>query len=185
MTTAAEKLLTADDLLRLHSEGVRGELIMGVLQETVPNGLEHSAVVVNLATEFHNFVRPRRLGRVVGFDTGIQLERNPDTVRTPDIAFISAERLPLDARVQGYSQVVPNLVVEVMSPDDHPVPVYNKAQMWLRFGVRLVLIVDAEARSIMALLRAGPRRTFNEDDKLDCGDVLPGFSCAVRDIFDT
>ena len=180
-----EKLLTADDLLRLHSEGVRGELIMGVLHETVPNGLEHGEVVMHLGSEFHGFVRPRRLGRVVGSDSGIQLERDPDTVREPDIAFISAERLPLDVRVRGYSQVVPDLVVEVVSPNDRPGPLYDKAQMWLRFGVGLVLIVDPEARSIMALPSTGPSRTFTEDDTLDCGDVLPGFSCAVGDIFDT
>ena len=185
MTTIAEKLLTADDLLRLHSAGVRGELIMGVLHETVSNGLEHGEVVVNLAAEFHNFVRPRRLGRVVASDSGIQLERNPDTVREPDIAYISAERLPLDARVRGYSQVAPDLVVEVVSPSDRPAQVYDKAQMWLRFGVRLVLIVDPETRSIMAVSLEGATRTFTEDDTLDCGDVLPGFSCAVRDIFDT
>ena len=185
MTTIKEKLLTADDLLRLHSEGVRGELIMGVLHETVSSGLEHGEVVMNLGSEFHGFVRPRRLGRVVGSDSGIQLERDPDTVREPDIAFISAERLPLDVRVRGYSQVVPDLVVEVVSPSDRPAPVYDKAQMWLRFGVRLVLIVDPEARSIMAVPSEGMTRTFTEDDTLDCGEVLPGFSCPVRDIFDT
>ena len=80
--------------------------------------------------------------------------------------------------------MVPDLVVEVVSPNDRPTPVYDKAQMWLRFGVRLVLIVDPETRSIMALPSEGEARTFTEDDTLDCGDVLPGFSCAVRDIFD-
>ena len=129
MTTIKEKLLTADDLLRLHSEGVRGELIMGGLHETVSSGLEHGEVVANLMSPLHQFVRPQRLGRVFGSDSGIWLERNPDTVREPDIAFISAERLPLDVRVRGYSQVVPDLVVEVVSPSDRPAPVYDKAQM--------------------------------------------------------
>ena len=185
MTTTTEKLLTADDLLELYAQGVRGELIMGVLHETVSSGPEHGEVVVNFSTELRNFVRPRRLGRVVASDSGIQLERNPDTVREPDIAFISAARLPLGARVPGYSQVVPDLVVEVVSPSDRPAQVYDKAQMWLRFGVRLVLVVDPEARSVRALPSEGPTRTFTEDDTLDCGDVLPGFSCAVRDVFDT
>ena len=185
MTTTAEKLLTADDLLRLHSEGVRGELIMGVLHETVSTGLEHGAVVMNIGILMGGFVKPRRLGWLIGSDSGILLEQSPDTVREPDIAFISAERLPRDVRVRGYSQVVPDLVVEVVSPSDRPAPVYDKAQMWLRFGVRLVLIVDPEARSIMAVPSEGMTRTFTEDDTLDCGEVLPGFSCSVRDIFDT
>ena len=185
MTTIKEKLLTADDLLRLHSEGVRGELIMGVLHETVSTGLEHGAVVMNIGIFMGGFVKPRRLGWLIGSDSGILLEQSPDTVREPDIAYISAERLPLDVRVRGYSQVVPDLVVEVVSPSDRPAPVYDKAQMWLRFGVRLVLIVDPEARSIMAVPSEGMTRTFTEDDTLDCGEVLPGFSCPVRDIFDT
>ena len=63
---------------------------------------------------------PNRLGRVVGSDAGIRLERNPDTVREPDIAFISAEKLPLDTRVRGYAEVVPDLVVEIISPNDRP-----------------------------------------------------------------
>ena len=185
MTTTAKQLLTADDLLRLYGEGVRGELILGVLHKTVSTGLEHGEVVANLMSPLHQFVRPQRLGRVFGSDAGIQLEHNPDTVREPDIAFISAERLPLVERVRGYSQVVPDLVVEVVSPSDRPVAVYDKAQMWLRFGVRLALVVDPEARTILALPSEGSARTFTEDDTLDCGDVLPGFSCAVRDIFET
>ena len=188
MTTAIAKpktkLLTADDLLRLHSEGVRGELIRGVLHQTVATGIEHGEIAINLGSIFRNFVRPNRLGRVVGSDAGIRLERNPDTVREPDLAFISAEKLPLDTRVPGYAEVVPDLVVEIISPNDRPAAVYDKAQMWLRFGVRLVLLVDPEARTVTILPHDGPVQTLTDADTLDGGDVLPGFACPVRDIFD-
>ena len=185
MTTTTEKLLTADDLLDLYAHGVRGELIRGVLYKTVAAGIEHGEIVVNFAAELRTFVRPRRLGRVVGSDAGIRLERDPDTVREPDIAFISAERLPLDQRVSGYAEVVPDLVVEVASPGDRTAAIYDKAQMWLRHGVRLVLIVYPNTRTILALPAEGSARTLNEDDTLDCGEILTGFNCAVRDIFDT
>ena len=184
MTTTQPKLLNADDLLRLHSEGIKGELIMGVLDEKVSSGLEHGEIVGNVLSPLHQFVKPRRLGRVFGSDTGILLERDPDTVREPDVAFISAERLPLDVRVRRYSEVVPDLVVEIVSPNDRAVPVFDKAQMWLRHGVRLVWITDPEARTITALSQSGPARTFTEADTLDGGDVLPGFTCAVQDIFE-
>ena len=188
MTTAAAtqktKLLTADDLLRLYSEGVRGELIRGALHKTVGTGIEHGEIVMNLGSLFTNFVRPARLGRVVGSDAGIWLEREPDTVREPDIAFISAERLPLDTRVRGYSEVVPDLVVEIISPNDRPVAVHDKAQMWLRYGVRLVLLIDPDARTVTVMPQDGPAQTLTDADTLDGGDVLPGFSCAVSDIFD-
>lgn len=185
MTTTTEKLLTADDLLDLYARGVRGELIRGVLYKTVAAGIEHGEIVINFAAELRMFVRPRRLGRVVGSDAGIRLEQNPDTVREPDIAFISAERLPLDRRVSGYAEVVPDLVVEVASPGDRTAAIHDKAQMWLRYGVRLVLIIYPNTRTILVLPAEGSAKTLSEDDILDCGEILSGFSCAVRDIFDT
>ena len=87
MTTTAQKLLTAEDLLRLDGKGVRGELIRGVLCETMPTGHEHGTVVVNLSAELRNFVKPRKLGTLTASDSGVWLERAPDTVREPDIAY--------------------------------------------------------------------------------------------------
>ena len=85
-TTKAEvKLLTAADLLRLHSEGVRGELVRGVLEETVSNGMRHGEIVVNYGMLLGNFVKPRRLGRLMASDSGVWLDRDPDTVREPDL----------------------------------------------------------------------------------------------------
>ncbi len=186
MTTArtTAKLLTADDLLRLYSEGVRGELIRGVLHEIVGAGLEHGEIAANLIILIGGFVKAGRLGRVVGTDVGIWLDRNPDTVREPDVAFISAEKLPLDVRVRGYSEVVPDLVVEIISPNDRPVAVNDKAQMWLRYGVRLALLVDPETRTVVALPADGPPQTLTEDDTLNLDPALPGFTCPVRDIFE-
>ena len=180
----AAKLLTADDLLRLYGEGVRGELIRGVLHKTVATGIEHGEVVVNLSSEVWGFVRPRRLGRVVASDAGVRLERGPDTVREPDIAFISAERLPLGERVRGYAEVAPDLVVEVVSPSDRPAPVHDKALMWLRYGVRLVWVVNPQTRTIVVMPAEGPAQTLYDDDILDGGEVLPGFTCPVRDVFE-
>ena len=72
------------------------------------------------------------------------------------MAFISAERMPLDVRERRYAQVVPDLVVEIVSPNDRPVPVFDKAQMWLRHGVRLVWITDPEARTIYGVAPGRP-----------------------------
>ena len=188
MTTATTKpgtnLLTADDLLRLYSEGVRGELIRGVLHRTVGTGIEHGEIAVNIAILMGAFVKSGRLGRVVGTDVGIWLERDPDTVREPDIAFISAEKLPLDTRVRGYSEVVPDLVVEIISPTDRPVAVHDKAQMWLRYGVRLALLIDPDARTVTVMPHDGPAQTLTDGDNLEGGEVLSGFSCTVAEIFD-
>ena len=190
MTTAtkpiakpAAKLLTADDLLRLDAEGVRGELIRGELSETMPTGREHGEIVVNLSAELRNFVKPRKLGVLTASDSGVLLERDPDTVREPDVAFFSAERIPLDADIPGYAEEVPDLVVEIVSPGDRRTAVNDKALMWLRYGVRLVWVVRPDARAVDVHREGSPVVALGESDALDGMDVLPGFSCAVRDIF--
>ena len=182
--TTKPGLLTADDLLRLDSQGMKGELIRGVLHETVSAGGEHGEIVGALITAIRPYVRSRRLGRVGGSDSGILLERNPDTVREPDIAFTSAERLPLDAWNAGYSEVVPDLVVEVASPSDSRRELNDKAQMWLRYGVRLVWVVHPGTRAVDVHRADGGAVTIAEDGSLDGLDVLPGFACAVSAIFD-
>ena len=185
ITESREKtrLLTADDLLRLHSEGVRGELIQGVLHETMSSGEEHGEIVTNTTIILGGFVKPRRLGRLLASDVGVRLERDPDTVREPDLAFVSAEKRPLDVRNTGYLEVVPELVVEIVSPSDSLGSIFDKAQMWLRFGIELVWVVYPETRTVEVYRMDAPRVTLGEDDTLDGGAVLPGFTCPVQDIF--
>ena len=188
MTTAKtptkQKILTADGLLRLYSKGVRGELIMGVLYETMATGGEHGEIAANLTIELGVFVKPRRLGRLATSDSGVLLERNPDTVREPDIAFFSAETLPPDVRVRGYYEVVPDLVVEIASPSDSHREVNAKIQMWLSYGVRLVWAVYPTTRTVEAHPQHGAPTLLTDIDTLDGGDVLPDFTCKVSVIFD-
>ena len=184
MATIQTQLLTAEDLLRLYSKGVRGELIRGELCETMPCGGKHGEVVVNMVIPMGSHTKSRRLGRLAASDSGVLLERDPDTVREPDIAYISAERLPLDVEVTGYYEVVPDLVVEVVSPGDSAREVMDKALMWLSYGTRLVWAVNPGSRTV-DVYRPGERTaTLGVDDALDGLDVLPGFTCPVSDIFD-
>ena len=184
MTTTKRELLTAEDLLRLHSQGVKGELIRGVLAATVSTGMEHGVIAINFGAALLSFVRPRRLGRVFGTDTGVLLQNGPDIVREPDIAFISAEKLPLDVRIRGYTDVVPELVVEIASPNDTVAAVYDKAMMWLHYGVALVWVVDPDTRTIDVHQNGAPTITLTEDDTLDGGTVLPGFTLPLREVFE-
>ena len=141
MTTATNtELLTVGELLRLYSRGVRGELIRGVLHETVPTGQQHGEIVANLVATLGNFVKPRRLGRLTASDAGVWLERDPDTVRAPDVAFFSVEKVPPGLRVPGYSETAPDLVAEIVSHGDSRPEVRDKAWMWLSHGVRLVWV---------------------------------------------
>ena len=186
MTTAtktASGLITADDLLRLCADGVRGELIRGALSETMPTGREHGQIAGRLTVRLGSFIESRGLGIYTTSDSGVQLEHDPDTVREPDIAFFSAERSPPDERVTGYAQVAPDLAVEIVSPSDRLPAVNDKALMWLRYGVRLVWVVRPDERRVDIHRDGHPVAALTESDALDGQDVLPGFSCPVREIF--
>jgi Uma2 family endonuclease len=184
MTTAKKKLLTANDLLALHSKGVKGELIRGVLCETVSTSGKHGEIVSNFIIGLGVFVKPRKLGRIFGSDAGVRLERNPDTVREPDVGFISAERLPLDVEANSYYEVAPELVVEIASPNDTRREVNDKALMWLHYGVALVWVAYPDTRTIDVHQTGATAVTLAEGDTLDGGTVLPGFTLPVREVFE-
>ena len=167
MTTTTEaKLLTAADLLRLDGEGVRGELIRGVLCETMPTGQVHGKIVTRLVIELGAFVEPDGLGTLVASDSGVWLERDPDTVREPDIAFTSVEKLPLGAWNTGYAEVMPDLVVEIASPSDSRREVHDKARMWLSYGVRLVWVVHPGTRTVDVYRPDHVAATLGDQDSL-------------------
>ena len=184
MTTTKEKLLTADDLLELHSKGVRGELIRGVLCETMSTGRKHGLIVGKLSYTLGTVIYPQGLGSIMASDSGVLLKRDPDTVREPDIAYFSVEKMPYGDESPGYADVIPDLVVEVVSPNDTWQSVHDKAMMWQNFGVRLVWVAFPEERVVDVYPSGGEVRTLGEEDTLDGGDVLPGFSCRVSEIFD-
>ena len=185
MTTAKPQLLTADDLLRLDGQGVRGELIRGVLYETMPTGRQHGKIMAKLTIHLGSFVEQRRLGSVEVGDVGVWLERDPDTVRAPDIAFFSLEKDPPEEIAAGYAEVVPDLLAEIVSPNDTAREVREKAEIWLGFGVRLVWVVNPDTRTVDVHRRGHPIITLTDQDALDGLDILPGFTCLVRDIFGT
>ena len=139
---------------------------------------------MNLGLVLGAFIKPQRLGTLVGSDSGFWLEREPDTVREPDLAYTSAEKLPLDMRIDGYAEVAPDLVVEVASPSDSRREVNDKALMWLSYGVRLVWVVHPDTRTVDAHQQGRPASTLTGDDELDGMDVLPGFSSPVRAVFE-
>ena len=184
MTTTKRKLLTAEDLLELHSKGIKGELIRGVFCETVSTGIEHGEIAGYFIIGLGTFVKPRKLGRVFGSDSGIRLERGPDTVREPDVGYISAEKLPLGTRVTSYAEVVPELVVEIASPSDTLREMNDRAIMWLHYGVELVVVAFPDTRTLDVYRQDGPTVTLTEDDTLDGAPVLPGFTLPVREVFE-
>ena len=181
MTTATQTLLTADDLLAMPDDGMRRELIEGELIEMPPASDDHGFVGDEFSWQVGSFIRQRNLGRGRMAETGFQLA--PNTVLAPDYAFISYERMSSRPQSRGYAQVVPDLVVEVFSPNDRHPPMARKVRLWLDAGVRLVLVIYPAAQEIHTHHDDGTVQVFGVGDTLTLDPVLPGFACPVADIF--
>ena len=181
--TTAKKLLTADDLLAMPDDGKRYELIRGDLIEMPPASHEHGRVTARFGRRIGNFVEERDLGHEIAAETGVNIERNPDTMRAPDYGFISYERMAEPPPPRGYADVVPDLVLEVVSPDDRQPDIDAKTQMWLDAGVRLALVAYPEAQEVYAHHDNGLTVRYGIGDTVIGDPVLPGFTCPVADIF--
>jgi Uma2 family endonuclease len=177
------RLMTADELWALPRDHMRHELIRGELHTMPPAGFEHGAVELNLTTPLDVYVRANQLGRVVGAETGFLLATNPDTVRAPDIGFVSQNRIPVSGLTRRYWPGAPNLAVEVISPNDTYNEVDDKVEEWLNAGTELVWVVNPRRRTV-TVYRAGANPVvLTANDVLDGGSVVPGFSIRVSEIF--
>ncbi len=181
--TTAKKLLTAAQLIALPDDGKRHELIRGELITMAPASAPHGGVTDRIGRRIGNFVEANNLGETYAAETGIFIEHDPDTVRAPDYAFISRQRIAGAPATDGYSEIIPDLVVEVVAGDYRAAAVDAKTQMWLDAGVRLVLVAYVRSLEIAAHHDDGSVQRFGAGDTLTCEPVLPGFACAVDDIF--
>jgi Uma2 family endonuclease len=173
--TTAEALLAAGDIGRC--ELVRGELIM-----MSPAGSEHGWVVANVTAPLTVFVKQHSLGRVFGAETGFRIAHDPDTVRAPDVAFVTAQRIG-GTLAPGFFPGPPDLAVEVLSPDDRAGEVLAKAQAWLDAGCRAVWVVDPRTRTITVYRSRSEIVVRSASETLSGGDLLPGFSLLVGELF--
>ena len=172
-------LLTGEDLLRMPDDGKRYELIRGELIEMTPPGETHGKCAARIGRLVDEFVEENDLG-TVGVESGFYLERNPDTVRGPDVWFISKDRLDPDTEIEGYCEIAPDLAVEIVSPNDTYTEVTEKVEEYLRAGVRLVWVVDPKSRTVTLYPGA---HTIKKENLLTGGEVLPGFSVPISRLF--
>ena len=181
MTTKL-KLVTADELLRMPREGgVRYELIRGVLVPKMPTGDLHGEAVTMTSYALTGYVVANDYGSVRTGEPGYRLERDPDTVRAPDVAWFAPGRLP--EGIQGYPELAPDLAVEVKSPSNSNPEMAAKAAMWLSYGSKEVWVGNPETTSVARYRPGEPPIVLGEDDILDGGDLLPGFSTPVWSLF--
>ena len=175
---------TAEELLRLPTDGRRMELVKGKVYELPPAGARHGSVAMNIGMLLGAHVRLNGLGRVFAAETGFTVERHPDTMRAPDAAFVSNLRLPQGELPDGFLELAPDLAVEVVSPSDSRREIQEKAEGWLLAGTHLVWVINPVTRAAMIYRSRGDVQHATEEDYLHGEDVVPGFSCRLGVLFD-
>jgi Uma2 family endonuclease len=177
--------ITAEELLMMPDNHMRRELIAGEIREMTPAGSSHGRVAIKFATRLELFAEKNELGAVFAADTGFILARDPDTVRAPDVAFVSRTRLETTPVGPGYYAGVPDLAVEVISPNDTYSEVESKVEDWLNGGCRMVVVANPRPRkhTLKVYRKMTEVTLLTIDDTFDGGDVVPGFRLPVREIF--
>jgi Uma2 family endonuclease len=182
----AQRLFTIADLEALPTELPSGpidyELDNGRLIFVVPPGDIHGAVQVNIAAQLKVQGDLKGHGKV-RTEVGVVLRRDPDCVLTPDVLFISKKSLPLERSREGYLETIPNLVVEVRSKNDSIKYVQRKVQQYLKAGVEIVWVADAEPKTVTAHSATAAPVVYSEIDKLKLPRLIPGFSMRVAEVF--
>ena len=174
------KHFTATDLWNLGSAAEDYELIEGELIEVVPPRHGHGKLQLKIGSLLLRFVESRGLGEVVT-EAGYIFARDPDTVLGPDVSFVSNDRLATES--EPWSELPPDLAIEVVSPGNTRAEIDRKVRIYLDSGVQLVWIVRPDARTITVHLPGSPPQTLTDRDTLTGGDVLPGFTVQVAEVF--
>lgn len=173
---------TIADVVRIHDHEDRlCELVDGILVEKAVGAYESLLACVMIRI-LGNFVEFRKLGVILG-EAGM-MEIAPDLVRIPDVSFISWDRLPRRTFPRNpIPRLVPDLAIEVLSKSNSKEEMDQKLDDYFAAGVRLVWFVEPLKRTVRVFLSRHESRLLRESQTLDGGDVLPGLTLPIREIF--
>lgn len=177
----SSKGMTAEEFCQLPQDDTFQELIWGEVHTSPPPFAPHGLTSGKTHAALAAFLKTQELGALM-IHTGFCVERDPDTVLAPDLSFVRTERLEPMVEA-GYSDLVPDLVVEVVSPSDSARAVDRRMREWLRLGARLGWAANPKTQSISVYRPGTDPLLLRPGDILDGADVLPGFSCPIRDLF--
>jgi Uma2 family endonuclease len=182
-----DKLYTAEEFWEIaqqpENQERRLELIDGVIVEMASSSQKNTVVASRIGYFFNAWVIPRDMGFVTGPDGGYTI--NVRNAYQPDVAFVSKARHP---ELSGVAfPVAPDLAVEVISPSESSNDVLKKVRRYIQAGTRLVWSVYPEDETVYVWQEADDgglhAQPYGSDDILDGGDVLPGFTLKVSEIF--
>ena len=177
---AATTLITGEELLAMGDIGPC-ELIDGRLVPMSPTGGRHGIIESRLGSVLSVFVQQHHLGWVLTGEVGIYIRRNPDHVRGADILFLSRERWP-DGPPEGFLEGVPDLLVEIMSPNDRWQEVRQKIAEYFSIGVRWVWIVEPENQAVLVFRSSTDFQQIGAEDLLVGEGPLEGFTLPVASL---
>lgn len=181
--SVATELMTAEEFLMMPDDGFRYDLVKGELFKMSPVGGEHGVRIGRLTGALSHYVDVNDLGEVFGAETGFKLFRNPDTVRAPDIAFVSKERIPEGEFSEKFWEIAPDLAVEIVSPSETYDEVSEKIDDYLDAGVKAVWIVRSKKKTISIHRTGQPVKVLTVNDLLDGEDIVPGFKYSIAKLF--
>lgn len=183
MTTEKTRL-TAEQFSEFPGDGChRYELLDGEVVEMTPPGGRHGGVAARITLRLGAYIETEELDFEVTTELGVILQRRPDRVRAPDACVIARSRLPNGELPDAYLETVPDLIIEVVSPNDRAAEVQEKVEEWLHGGARLVWICHPSTRTFYAYRGLSDVRVFRAGDTLDADPVLPGFAVQVERLF--
>lgn len=182
MSAVVPRTLTAEEFWRLPETKMPRALVCGEVIETMPPGGRHGVIALKLSARLLDWAERGAHG-CIGVESGFILRRNPDTVRGPDISYVHAERIPDTGVPEAFWELAPDLAVEIVSPSESADEVREKVRDYLAAGTALVWVVYPRTQEVMVYTPDGYARVYSQDDTLEAADLLPGFTCAVAELF--
>lgn len=185
-TATAKKLMTAEEFYEWanHPDNCDKycELERGEIVEMSRPGRRHGLVCANVVRVLGNFTVQRKKGYVCSNDTGVVVERDPDTVRGPDVMlFEDAARI--EDVDEKWGEKPPILAVEVLSPNDTWGKITERIGEQKRFGTLLIWVLDPDARNVTVYRPGKEEKVVRESEELTGEDVLPDFRVRVSELF--
>jgi len=164
-------------------DSLRRELISGELRVMSPAGNVHGRIAMRLGALISTFVDEKSLGAVYAAETGFIIARDPDTVRAPDVAFVTQQHLEETGSVEGFWPAAPDLAAEVVSPGDSWSEVEAKALCWLNAGTQVVWVLDPEQANVTVYHSRSEISVLSGNETLKSEALLPGWSVPVERLF--
>jgi Uma2 family endonuclease len=172
--------VTIDDMYNMPKDGRKYELVDGEIVVS-PAGAYHGEIVVKIVHIIASFLDGHPIGKVYGDNVGLVFPNG--NLRSPDVFFVRNEKLPNGRSPVTFGEFIPDLAVEVLSPNDSPLHITQKIGEFLDAGVPIVWLVDPQTRVVTVYRSLSQTEQLHVDDTITADPVLPGFACLVSRFF--